>query len=258
MNWLLFAVGAAGALGTIYLSTKEVIPEFRPLYDTTDIKDELLVLRDKIKKAIEEIDTAQAKLQTKITADELKIQQAYIESSQTKLKGYRDRQKDIEGKLTIGQIWSRGLGFVVYVFLGGIISSLLAGWVTIAGVIGNLPQVVAALIVGSSWISYLNTLSIKTKTDASAGIVQNSQQNTNQTIADLIKQVQDIIKKLPTQNIQQPKMDKGVNAPELPVTDTLNQFAEEMKKAFDNAQQDLQRNYDSTNQKVKENMQRIL
>ncbi len=50
----LFLLGALGALLTIYLTKEAVIPEFRPLFDISEMERETMGLREHINYIIEQ------------------------------------------------------------------------------------------------------------------------------------------------------------------------------------------------------------
>lgn len=157
-----FLFGALGALLTIYLAKQEVIPEFRPLFDTLEEEKEIKQRREHIKATEKHIDEIQARLAMEsLSADLTKQLTTVLETSLDELRGERQRLQVLERKLVRGQLISRGLGFLFYVVLGGVFGSLLAGRVQVEGFNGDLPRPFQAVAIGATWTSYLSTIGFR-------------------------------------------------------------------------------------------------
>jgi hypothetical protein len=159
----LFFLGALGALLTVYLSKQEVIPEFRPMYDTSDKEIEALEHRDHIKKTENHIDELQTKLSNNsLKADFAQQLTTVLNTSLSELNAERLRQQSLEHEIKIGQVLSRGIGFVLYIVLGGVFGAFLAGRIQVEGLSGDLPDIFASIVIGATWTSYLSTIGLQT------------------------------------------------------------------------------------------------
>jgi len=163
LNWEEFLLGAMGALLTIYLRKQEIIPEFRPLFDTFAIEREAVELQDRIKIIQNKIDGAQDQLGKNPQAENqiTEHHKIEIESLHKGLEEERARLRIIERKIIWSQVVSRSLGFLFYIGLGGVFGTLLAGKVKIEGLSENFSSYIQSLIIGASWIAYLSTIGLR-------------------------------------------------------------------------------------------------
>lgn len=160
---ILFGLGVLGAFITIYVAQQEVIPEFRPFFDTVERDQEAKDLREHSKKTREDIDKIQDTLQ-KSTLPQAQLDQIgkAIDTSQRELEDDRRRLEKLEQELKQGQVTSRALGFILYAVLGGAIAALLSDKVKIEGFDVTLPKQFQAVFVGSSWTGFLSVLGFST------------------------------------------------------------------------------------------------
>ena len=159
MEYGLFLLGMLGALLTVYLAKQEVIPEFRPLFDTSGKETEAMDHRDHIKKTARNIDKIQARLETESLTDDTVTQlTVVINSSQEELRLETIRLQKLEREIKQNQIFSRGTGFIIYIVLGGLFGFLLAGKVQIEGLSGDLPNYFESIVIGATWTSYLSVI----------------------------------------------------------------------------------------------------
>lgn len=150
-----------GAILTLYLAKHTIIPEFRPLYDTLAKEQEADTHKDHIKNTEKEIDAIQAKLKEEsLPADQAERLKAVLDTSLSELTNERLRLQKLEQAVMFGQIITRSLGFIIYVILGGVFGALLAGYVKVEGLSGDLPQAFEAIVIGASWTSYLSIIGL--------------------------------------------------------------------------------------------------
>ena len=159
MDIFLFALGVIGAFITIYVAKQEVVPEFRPLFDTSDKLQEAKELGDRIHKTRQQIDDIQTTLQSGVLPEaQLKQLGEVVESSQKELDQGLGRLGRLERDIKQSQVASRTIGFLLYAVLGGVIASLLSDKVTIVGFDATLPKQFQAIFVGASWTGFLSVL----------------------------------------------------------------------------------------------------
>lgn len=162
MDWWnlgLFLLGMLGALLTVYLVKQTPIPEFRAISDTSENEKEAREHRIHIKKTEEHIDGLQAKLEQKsIPKDETERLAITLKSSQKELEDERARLQILERGIKRSQVISRGLGFIIYIVLGGFFGCLLAGRVKVEGLSGDLPDYFESIVIGATWTSYLSVI----------------------------------------------------------------------------------------------------
>jgi len=156
---LLFFLGMLGAILTVYLAKQEVVPEFRILFDTSDKEKEANRHRAHITETEDSIDSIQAQLKAP------QLEEAFsqrllkvLESSQIELRDERARLHTLEREIKQSQVFSRGIGFLLYIVLGGVFGSLLSGKVQVEGLSGSLPDFFEAIIIGATWTSYLSVI----------------------------------------------------------------------------------------------------
>ena len=134
MDIVLFCFGALGALLTVYIGKQEIVPEFRPLFDTSEKEKEAIRHHNHIKLTEQHIDTIQARIEDPSTSDNDATKlQIVLETSLKELQAARERLQILEHEIKQSQVISRALGFLFYIVLGGIFGSLLAGQVKIEG-----------------------------------------------------------------------------------------------------------------------------
>jgi hypothetical protein len=158
----LFLLGALGAILTVYLARQEVIPEFRPLFDTSEREKEATEHREHIKKTEGEIDDIQSRLKEELLEADLADRlTTVLKTTLSELSAERNRQKALESEIKQGQIISRSIGFVLYIILGGVFGALLAGKVQVEGLNGDFPDYFESIVIGATWISYLSTIGVR-------------------------------------------------------------------------------------------------
>lgn len=159
MEISLFFLGALGAIIVLYLAKQTVIPEFRPLFDTTGKEQEADIHKTHTKEIEKDINEIQEKLkQSKLEADEAERLKMVLETSLSELQIERTRLQKLESSIMCGQIITRSLGFIIYVILGGVFGALLTGYVSVEGLTGNLPKAFEAVVIGASWTTYLSVI----------------------------------------------------------------------------------------------------
>lgn len=255
MDWGLLGLGMVGALVTVYLAKNEIIPEFRSIFDTSEMDKEYSVLQEKNKKTAKEIDDAQAKILKNPSSDEAKNLNTFIETSQKELDEDTKRLQRLENKIMWSQIWRKGVGLVVYVFLGGVIGSLLADWVQIEGVSGTLPKVLVALVVGASWTTYLSVIGLKSLSKKTDETIVEIQKDASQTISELKKKVEELQKQLTKKPESANKSIEMQSAAEPP---SIAELAGGLKQEMDEADRKLQNNFDVGRRKVQRDLKGIL
>ncbi len=161
MDIVLFCFGALGALLTVYIGKQEIVPEFRPLFDTSEKEKEAIRHRNHIKLTEQHIDTIQARIEDPSTSEtDLKKLQIVLETSQKELQAERERLQVLEHEIKQSQVISRALGFLFYIVLGGIFGSLLAGQVKIEGLSNDLSIYLQSMVIGATWITYLSIIGL--------------------------------------------------------------------------------------------------
>ncbi|MEA3346066.1 MAG: hypothetical protein U9Q78_07495 [Chloroflexota bacterium] len=141
------------------MAKQEVIPEFRPLFDTSEKEKEAREHQNHIKKTEKHIDDIQARMETEsLPEDAVTRLTAVLNSSQEELQNERTRLQRWEREMKQSQVISRSLGFLFYIVLGGVFGSLLAGRVQVEGVSGDLPNFFESIVIGATWTSYLSVI----------------------------------------------------------------------------------------------------
>ena len=165
MDIVLFLLGATGALLTVYLAKQDAVPEFRLLFDTFETDKEVMYYQGRIKKMEKSLDEIQDELKDEMTSvkpDTVTRLTTVLETTQAELHDERPRLQTLEGELKWSQVFSRSLGFLVYIFLGGVFGALLAGRVKIEGMSGDLPSYFQSIVIGATWITYLSAIGLRT------------------------------------------------------------------------------------------------
>ncbi len=186
---VLFGLGVLGALVTIYIAKQEVIPEFRPFFDTIDTDQETKDLRKHTKKTREEIDDIQETLWKKtLPKEQFEQLSKALDTAQRELEDDRQRLEKLEREIKQGQVTTRLLGFVLYAVLGGAIAALLSDKVKVEGFDVTLPKQFQAIFVGASWTGFLSVLGFSTTPLASRAVNQAGEEidNLKKDMLDLI------------------------------------------------------------------------
>jgi len=201
MDFVLFLAGMLGALLTVYLAKQEIIPEFRPLFDTSEKEKEAKEHREHIKKTEKHIDEIQAKLESEsLPEKDVDRLKTVLLTSQEELREERKRLRELELEIKQSQIISRGLGFLLYIVLGGIFGSLLADKVQVEGLSGNLPDIFKSMVIGATWISYSSIIGLPTR-------VSKFRREVDEKIDAVKKEVIEMMKKEAERRGQTPSMD---------------------------------------------------
>lgn len=163
----LFLLGMLGALLVVYLAKQEVVPEFRPLFDTSGAQDEAREHRDHIKKTENEIDGIQAKLRDgdSLSADQTQRLATVLNTSLSEIQVERVRLQTLEREIVRNQLISRSLGFLFYIILGGVFGFLLAGKIKVEGLSGDLPTYFQSIVIGATWTTYLSAIGFRSGQD---------------------------------------------------------------------------------------------
>lgn len=192
----LFLLGALGALLTVYLAKQEVIPEFRPLFDTTEKEKEARRYQDHIEMTEKHIDDIEARLEKEhLPPDEAARLETVINTRQSELKDERTTLQGLEREIKQNQIISRGLGFLFYIVLGGVFGALLTGLVHVEGWTGDLPKFFQSIVIGATWTSYLSTIGFRSGQKKEDETYQAGLQETAKKIDALKKEVTDMVAK---------------------------------------------------------------
>lgn len=242
----LFLFGIFGALLTVYLAKQDVIPEFRPLFDTSDKEKEKIEHTDHITETEKHIDDIQAKLEDKELPEgypaRLKI---ILDSSQSELKIERARLETIEREIKQSQLISRSLGFLIYIVLGGFFSSLLVGKVQVEGVSGELPQFFEAIVIGATWTSYLSTIGIRSGQNKVDGRIESGLKDSTKKIdeirSELLKIVAEAKEKTKATKAEEVKLARSADLVERQMIEKLDLAKIELEKSWDFTRQTVQR-----------------
>lgn len=160
----LFLLGAVGALVIVYLATQQPIPEFRSLYNIDDKQQEADAHRAHLEETQKEIDTVQAKLQSEELSSGLRDQlHTVLKSSEKEMTHEIARLEALERDIMRSQLFSRVMGFLLYIILGGVFGALLSGRVTVNGLSGDLPMYFESILIGATWTTYLSAIGFNIK-----------------------------------------------------------------------------------------------
>lgn len=196
-DWTLFGIGIGGALVTLYVATRQVIPEFRPLYDVAEQETELSKLRDHISKTRADIDAIQEELRKdKIAANLAQRLQGVLETTQTELAADRQREQSLERLIIRRTIYARSLGFLVYLGLGGVFAALLADKVQIGEVGADASEPLSAFVIGATWMSYLSVVGLSSLRQEAEAETEAVGETAEQQISALRTQVQEAMQAL--------------------------------------------------------------
>jgi hypothetical protein len=241
----LFFLGVLGAIVVLYLSKQTVIPEFRPLYDTFAKEEELARHQDHIKITEKDIDDNQKELKKEdLKNDQAERLKKVLDTSLSELNIERSREHTLEREIMIGQIITRSLGFLIYVILGGVFGALLAGYVKVEGLSGDLPKAFESIVIGATWTTYLSTIGLK-------GIIKNSEEQYNAEIKKMTEEKEKLIKVVDSLQ-ETSKKTRGTRSLEQTPPDEdkvfadirskINVFSENMKNEMDRGRQISKRN----------------
>jgi hypothetical protein len=156
-----FLFGAFGALLLVYISKDVAIPEFRPLYDISDMQREARRHHKHIEKTESDIDSLQDRLRSASLSDDAQVLSGVLESYLTEVEAERARLHVLEKDIKNGQVLSRGLGFFFYIVLGGVFGTLLSGQVDIKFISEGVSNFLESFVIGATWTSYLSSIGIR-------------------------------------------------------------------------------------------------
>lgn len=205
MDIVLFCFGALGALLTVYIGKQEIVPEFRPLFDTSEKEKEAIRHRNHIKLTEQHIDTIQARIEDPSTSenDATKLQ-FVLETSLKELQAERERLQILEHEIKQSQVISRALGFLFYIVLGGVFGSLLAGQVKIEGLSNDLSIYLQSMVIGTTWITYLSVIGLN-----------QINKKINEEIETLRKEIQQIVETTVSQTEKRSQQPNSVPSNQL-------------------------------------------
>ncbi len=160
LNWRLdlFGLGLLGAFLTVYLTKQEVIPEFRPLFDTFKKKlerDELQEHVDKTRKKNDELQNMRFKEKNESVKKDIGVE---IRENKEEITADREQIKYLDKTIKQSQIFTRGVGFLFYIILGGVFGSLLSNIVEIKAFEADIPKIFEALVIGAGWPTFLSVI----------------------------------------------------------------------------------------------------
>ncbi len=231
MNWTLFLLGMFGALLVTYIAQSEPIPEFRPLFDVSDdiadakaCSEDIACLRKFRASAMKFVPTATATVAgppnppngPSNTSPMTCTECSEVISKEEKIK------QGLQRTIHRSQYISRGLGFLIYVVMGGVLAGLLTEHVQISLTSTSaVPDTLKAFLIGATWISYLTVIgiqatstnvdsTIKSAKDSILSAVQNQQQQQEadaQSLAEKIKAAVSGYLAGQSQEVQQPMLD---------------------------------------------------
>ncbi len=205
MDIVLFCFGALGALLTVYIGKQEIVPEFRPLFDTSEKEKEAIRHRNHIKWTEQHIDTIQARIEDPSTSDNDATKlQIVLETSLKELQAERERLQILEHEIKQSQVISRALGFLFYIVLGGVFGSLLAGQVKIEGLRNDLSIYLQSMVIGATWITYLSVIGLN-----------QINKKINEEIETLRKEIQQIVETTVSQTEERSKQPNSIPSSQL-------------------------------------------
>ncbi|WP_028458247.1 hypothetical protein [Chloroflexus sp. Y-396-1] len=205
MDIVLFCFGALGALLTVYIGKQEIVPEFRPLFDTSEKEKEAIRHRNHIKLTEQHIDTIQARIEDPSTSEnDAKKLQFVLETSLKELQAERERLQILEHEIKQSQVISRALGFLFYIVLGGVFGSLLAGQVKIEGLSNDLSIYLQSMVIGATWITYLSVIGLN-----------QINKKINEEIETLRKEIQQIVETTVSQTEKRSQQPNSVPSNQL-------------------------------------------
>jgi len=246
----LFLLGALGALLTVYLAKQEVIPEFRAIYDTSDDEIEVSRRQEHIKKTEKDIDDIQAKLREASVPDGLARRlDKVLQSSLTEVRDERTRLEILQRRVNRTIKYSRSLGFIIYIGLGGAIAFLLAGRIKVEGLSGDLPKYFQAIVIGATWTSYLSAIGFRSGQKKAEDRIEAAKKQASENIEAL---KQELAPKVAEMVASAEKINK-VRTPAL-----AGEVQIMMMEKIDRTNNALQKKLDETKKMVKRDVKGIL
>ena len=201
-EWGLFGLGISGALVTLYVATRQVVPEFRPLYDVAEQEAELRKLQDHILKTRSDVDSIQGQLRKeKLSAELGRRLESVLESAQNELSADRGREQILERLILRRTVYARSLGFLIYAGLGGVFAALLADKIEIGDVSAGASHSLSAFVIGATWMSYLSVVGLSSLRQDAVAETEAVSETAETQIAALRAQVQqtmDALEKKPS------------------------------------------------------------
>ena len=240
----LFLLGALGALLTVYLAKQEVVPEFRPLFDTSNKEKEAMEHGDHIKRTEREIDDIQAGLREKsLPGDHAQRLTTVLNASLSELTAERGRLQTLEREIKQGQLVSRSLGFLFYIVLGGVFGSLLAGRVQVEGLSGDMPNFFESIVIGATWTSYLSTIGFRSGQKKADERIEAGLKESVETINAIKKEITETVAQEVAKAEKADKVEQPVHADAVAKTiaDKLDLYTIQVRKDLDITRQMIQR-----------------
>lgn len=159
MDLGLFLLGMLGAVLTVLIAKQQIIPEFRPLVDVADSEIEATRLREQVEEATDQLGKAQLELEKgAVAANRMRELELLLKTGQAFVQQQRARLENLERTIRLNTAASRGIGFLLYIVLGGVLGSLLGGKIKIDTVDANLPAAFQSILIGATWTTYLGAL----------------------------------------------------------------------------------------------------
>jgi hypothetical protein len=241
-----FLLGLFGALVTLYLAKQVVIPELRPLYDTTDMEVESKSLRALTDDARQRIAAVlnQLATETRRSAD-LSRQ---LDGLQTSLNSNQKRLDVLEGRLLRSQMMSRGLGFLLFVILGGVVAYLLTGRVTVTGFQGTLPQGFQAIAIGAGWTGFLSVFGIRNIQESATKQVDAVKDGTVQQLNDLKASLDGLVRPGPG----------AVQGPIMVPFSAQAGLSKEISERIDNTLREVSARFNAAKVRISEDSRRVV
>jgi hypothetical protein len=250
----LFALGTLGALVIVYIAKQQIIPEFRALFDTTEAETEVNKHLGHIDKIQQEIDSIQETMlnEESMSDDHLQRLTVVLNTAQPELQAETKRLEVLQRQITQSQIFSRGLGFIVYIVLGGVFGALLAGHVHVDGLGAGLPMYFESMLIGATWTTYLSTIGFKVGQ-------QKAQQNADDKLQTLNQESTKKLEELKNMLVPQveTKVAKAERADPVDQPTLAPELAQTVNNALDQASKEMQRQTDQTRQMIRKDFQRI-
>jgi hypothetical protein len=246
----LFFLGALGALLTVYIAKQEVIPEFRPLFETSEKEQEARDHQDHIAKTEKHIDEVQTKLATEsIHKDVTERLTIVLNTSLSELQAERARLQVLEREIKQSQLIRRGLGFLFYIGLGGVFGYLLAGRVKVEGLSGDLPSYFQSIVIGATWTSYLSTIGFRSGQKKADERIEAGQKQSAEKFEALKKELTHSVVEVVANAEKAEKVEHPVRT---------DKVAREVADKIDLAKLDFQKNLILTRNLVRRDVQGIL
>jgi hypothetical protein len=240
-----FLLGLFGALVTLYLAKQVVIPELRPLFDTTDTEKESKSLEVLTANARQRIDAVLSQMATdsQHSAD----LQRQLDGLQSSLKLNQKRLAVVERRLLLSQVMSRGSGFILFVILGGVVANLLTGTarVTVTGFQGTLPPGIQAFAIGASWIGFLSLVGIRNIQESASTQVDAVKDSTVQQLNDLKSKLDGLVR---------PGVSQG---PIMVPFSAQADLSKEISERFDSTLREVSAGFNNAKVRIREDARRV-